>query len=49
VVFQRTPNYDPAQNHPWDSEFMAEYKAKYPQMRAKGRTTENGRPNNPNF
>jgi cation diffusion facilitator CzcD-associated flavoprotein CzcO len=48
VVFQRTPNYAiPAQNHPWDPDFMAEYKSEYPTMRAKGRTTENGRPNNP--
>ncbi len=48
VVFQRTPNYAiPARNHPWDPDFMAEYKREYPEMRAKGRTTANGRPNNP--
>jgi cyclohexanone monooxygenase len=43
VVFQRTPNFTmPARNQPLTPEKLAYFKANYPQLRAKARTTANG-------
>ena len=42
-VFQRTPNYAvPAHNHPLDPAAQADIKKRYPEMRARAKTTRNG-------
>jgi cyclohexanone monooxygenase len=43
TVFQRTPNYSiPARNFPFPKEYIAEWKAAYPQRRAQARQTRVG-------
>ena len=48
-VFQRTPNFVvPAHNHPLDPALQAEIKKRYPEMRARAKTTRNGIDHFPN-
>ena len=48
-VFQRTPNYAvPAHNRPLDPDEQAEIKRRYPEIRARAKTTRNGVDHSPN-
>ena len=48
-VFQRTPNYAvPAHNRPLDPDEQAEIKKRYPEIRARAKTTRNGVDHSPN-
>ena len=48
-VFQRTPNYAvPAHNRPLDPGEQAEIKRRYPEIRARAKTTRNGVDHSPN-
>ena len=48
-VFQRTPNYAvPAHNRPLDPVEQAEIKKRYPEIRARAKTTRNGVDHSPN-
>ena len=48
-VFQRTPNYAvPAHNHPLDPAMQADIKKRYPEIRARAKTTRNGVDHSPN-
>ena len=48
-VFQRTPNYAvPAHNRPLEPDEQAEIKKRYPEIRARAKTTRNGVDHSPN-